>query len=89
MAHGSVRSTACLGKASRSVGYCFGDSALSLCFGVAKLLDLAPALPPLLAAGNGFALFATAHLETIRTKGEPFARLAAKCTLTAILCGFG
>lgn len=49
----------------------------------------APGLPPLLAAGNGFALFVAAHLETMRTKREPFARLAAKCTLTEILCGCG
>jgi hypothetical protein len=85
----AILGDSCPGWRPDAFGYCFGDSALSLCFGVAKLLDLAPALPPLLAAGNGFALFATAHLETIRTKGEPFARLAAKCTLTAILCGFG
>lgn len=70
-------------------GYGFGGCGLSLSFACIKLLDLKPALPTLLQAGNGFALFAAAHLEIMQTKGEPFARLAAKCRLTQVLCDFG
>ncbi|WP_374584798.1 hypothetical protein [Pseudoduganella sp.] len=70
-------------------GYGFGGCELTLSFATVKLLDLKPALPALLQSGNGFALFAAAHLEIMQTKGEPFARLAAKCRLTRTLCGFG
>jgi hypothetical protein len=66
-------------------GYQFAESDLCMRFGFAKLLDLEPHLPVLLQEGNGFALFVAAHLQIIRTKGEPFARLDAKCILTDIL----
>lgn len=69
--------------------YGFGGCELTLSFATVKLLDLKPALPALLQSGNDFALFAAAHLEIMQTKGEPFARLAAKCRLTRVLCGFG
>lgn len=68
--------------------YGFGGCELTLSFATVKLLDLKPALPALLQSGNGFALFAAAHLEIMQTKGEPFERLAAKCRLTRILCDF-
>lgn len=65
--------------------YGFGDSWLALHFGTCKLLDLEPALPRLLEAGHGAALFIVAHLQTMRTRREPFERLLAKCRLTEIL----
>lgn len=70
-------------------GFRFGSSSLSMHFGTCKLLDLEASLPLALDAGHGFALFIAAHLQTIRTRREPLARLAAKCRLTEILHGQG
>lgn len=66
-------------------GYSLSDCELHLRFGVVKLLDLEPRLPSLITSGDPFAWFVSAHLKTIRTKGEPFARMRAKCRLTEIL----
>lgn len=68
-------------------GYRFPGSELHLRFGMVKLLDLEPGLPAQIASGNPFAWFVSAHLKTMRTKREPFARMRAKCTLTEILYG--
>lgn len=89
-----VISLAILGDGSENwrpaqFAYDFGGTGLSLRFGIAKLLDLEPSLPTLLESGNSFALFAAAHLEIMRTKAEPFARMRAKCRLTEILCLHG
>ena len=71
--------------------YSYGnaDCAFRLRFRSIKLLDLAPDLPRLAAAGDPVALFACAHLAALQTKREPLARLALKVDLTRVLYEHG